>query len=156
MRVVLFERDNWSLISWLIFIVTGSRWTHSAIEVCGGLYDASESIGSISQRPPICMWGKRKVRVYELEGVPGADCLEWVKQRLGKKYDWVGIFGWVWSVHDQRKFYCFEFVWRMLAHYNYVPYATSKISAKDIITVFHEHSYEGPANKYEGKKEPCL
>lgn len=147
-RVVLFERANRSLFSWLIFIVSGSRWTHSALEVNGKVYDAAESVGCVAERPPLRMWGQRKIRVYDLIGVDLYHAEQWVHSRLGRKYDYIGIFGWLWSVHNQRKFYCFEFVWRYLAAVGKVQPATSSIGAIDIITALGNFVYEGPAQQF--------
>ena len=147
-RVVLFERANRSLFSWLIFVVSGSRWTHSALEINGKVYDAAESVGFVSERPPLNLWGQRKIRVYDIIGVNDNHAELWAKQRLGRKYDYVGIFGWLWSVHNQRKFYCFEFVWRYLAAVDIVQPATSSIGAIDIITALGSFSYEGPAQQF--------
>jgi len=99
-----------SLIGFIISLVTRSPFAHAAIEYCGVLYDASETRGNfarstidLSQRAHLCL------------EFPG-DLSTWVLEMTmpPKKYDWIGVLGWLFSANDRSKFHCFEAAWSAL------------------------------------------
>lgn len=144
-RIILFQLDKKSLFSWLICLVTGSKWTHSAIQVNNRVYEASESKGCIATRGKIGTYGKRVIRVYDCE-VNDTRAEMWVQKHLGKRYDYVGIFGWLWNVHSRDHFYCFEFTWDFMKIFVLQnPEIPKHLSAKTIINALRKPNYEGPS-----------
>ena len=152
MKVVLFKYKWTSIISLLIAIVTGSVYTHAALIVEGCLYEATEDKGEVINTRKLSDFGKREVVVFDL---PDPDMFGrvWAKAQVGRKYDWKGVFGWLLSNEDRKKFYCFEYAYftiqktgRALSHLQRVSGNTileTMLSARPAL-------FSGRADKWTG------
>jgi uncharacterized protein YycO len=110
MRVVLFKYKWTSLISLLIGIITGSVYTHAGIIINGRVYEATETRGEVCDTGRLKDYKDREITVFDLPD-PDMHGTEWAKAQVGRKYDWKGVFGWVFKNEDRKKFYCFEYVY---------------------------------------------
>jgi len=135
-RVAVFEWNPKNLLSWLIALATGCRFSHAAIEIEGVWYDASESRGSFD-RADLGRLRGRLCRVAAFEG----DLSEWLTAMRGRQYDYAGVAGWLvcrfvrrGCGHSQRV-YCFEAVNAALAAAGRVSCATAAVSGCDLLGV---------------------
>lgn len=105
-KLYLFYPDG--AVGRLIKHVTGSPFSHAAIEYNGVIYDASEERGdfNVSHIKP----ETRKHIVIEFAG----DLSGWLARMTGKKYDWPGVLGWVFAANSKKRVYCFEAAWQAL------------------------------------------
>jgi len=169
MKVVLFKRKTFSPVSWAISWVTKSKYVHAGVlfwEHLGDLIvDSSESRGYVGTHKPLKEFGRREVLIYNIPG-EHKEALEEAKRLMGTRYDWDGIWGWIFKKHNKKKLYCFEFVLKLLTKIDSTKRAVNivdiikgrmdgNISAKDIIYVMSklnlQPQYKGPANKYKNK-----
>lgn len=97
-----------SLLGYVICLVTGSPYSHAAIEYDGVLYDSSETRGGFA-RSQIDVTTRDHV-AYGFEG----DLSGWFDRMEYKKYDWVGALGWMFKCDNPNRFYCFETAWAAL------------------------------------------
>ncbi len=97
-----------SVIGWIICLITRTPYAHTAISVGGVLWDSSESRGDFN-RSEIDL-SKRKHVAVPFAG----DLSVWLKVMQGTKYDWLGVFGWVFKWNMPNKYFCFEASWEAL------------------------------------------
>lgn len=130
-----------SIIGRIITLVTGTKYSHSAVEFKGVMYDTSESRATFGQSD--IDLSKRKYVVYDFHG----DLTLWKIEMSGKKYDWKGVFGWIFGAEDKHKFYCFESSWAALhrTHHAYgnIP---KKLTGEDLEKVMLDFGYVGTRN----------
>ena len=118
-RQYLFEPNG--ILGYLITIVTGCKYSHSAVGILyddgsEDIYDASEKRGDFAREDDLDYLFKgfckptRKYVYYDFEG----DATPVIESLEGKKYDWKGVFGWLFKSQDKSKFYCFEVNWLAL------------------------------------------
>jgi len=130
-RVLLFEWSPTSLASWLIKIVTKSKYTHAAVQIGTRYYDSSETRGSVGRRV-ISTLSNRTCVVLAVEPDGIVDIGSWVQSQLGRKYDWYGIFGWIFGHQNPEDVYCFEWVWELLDVASGVEPRPNSISGDDL------------------------
>jgi len=155
MKVVFFNTDYTSLASIFISIITRSPYSHSAVVVGGQIYDASEVRGYVWFGKRLSDYGSRQVAIYDV-GAPDTaatqeEVLRWVNAQMGRKYDWLGVFGWLAGVEDSSKVYCHEWVLEVLSKKLNIPYAPIKrLKAKAILSVMGNPQpiYVGEAKGY--------
>lgn len=97
-----------SLIGWIICLITRTPYAHTAISVNGVLWDSSESRGDFN-RSTIDL-SKRKHVAIRFKG----DLTGWLEKMQGTKYDWLGVFGWLFRWNTPNKYFCFEASWEAL------------------------------------------
>jgi len=97
-----------SFIGLLICLITRTPFAHTAISIDGVLWDSSESRGDFNQSDIDLT--KRKHIAIPFEG----DLSDWLSKMYGTKYDWLGVFGWVFKWNTPNKYFCFEASWEAL------------------------------------------
>lgn len=112
-KIYLFKPRG--ILGEIITLVTRCEYSHSAVEVDGVLYDASETRGEFGRSDPDIFSGswfrpRRKYVVVEFSG----DMSPWLDFMAGAQYDWKGVLGWIFRANDITKFYCFEATWAAL------------------------------------------
>lgn len=120
----------------LICLFTNSRFSHATIEINGVMYDSSEKRGSFD-----VSLIDNKTREYTQYTIWCKDLSPWVKSMEGKKYDWVGVFGWIFGCNDRSKFYCFETIYSALVYAGLTEPTDKPVSANTIISVLAKSLY---------------
>jgi hypothetical protein len=120
---ILFRYDAPGFFSWMIRKASRSDVSHVEIRPKGHVcISSSEQDGGVR-------WAKwisgnpKKWRTYKVGGVADAQDRRvgvWCVSQIEKKYDWRGIFQWLWphirnKDGDLNKWYCSEFCQRALA-----------------------------------------
>lgn len=123
-----------SLIGLIICLVTRSPYAHAAIEMGGVLYDASEHRGSFG-RSDIDVTKRGHIWI-EFSG----DLSPWLMRLTGSKYDWLGVFGWLWKRNRPGRFYCFEAAWQALYEVGIVSGSQpARLSGSDLLEIAANH-----------------
>ncbi len=144
-EVVILLFKPVSFFGHLISFITNSEYSHTAIYYKNKLYDSSESRGDFS----ISDVNINK-RPYISFSIGQHDIQDWLNGMLGKKYDYVGIFGWVFNIHNNKEFYCFESVYELL-HDLEIERRTStrrpkRLSANHILKIINRFRREQTAS----------
>jgi uncharacterized protein YycO len=84
---------NHTLSSWLIRLVTWSRWSHAAVQIDDEtIIDATFKHGGVHARPLSALAGYRQEVVeYTLPDEDKAQ--DWLRRQIGKPYDWSALLG---------------------------------------------------------------
>jgi len=111
MKVVVFKKNK-SIISRLISSITKSDYTHAGIMIneCS-IIDASESRGYVDIKS-YWEYKDRDCVIYDIKRTHNND--KEMKSYIGVSYDYKGVLGWLLKLDDTTKFYCFEFVAKMI------------------------------------------
>lgn len=109
-----FYKGKGSLFTRLIRWWTSSRFSHVELvrfELDGSvtMWSSSEQDGGTRRKNAVLTpehWEILSVQIPRPE-----KALEWAEWNLGKKYDWLGIFGFVWrpAKEDRGRYFCSEF-----------------------------------------------
>jgi len=108
MKVILFQTEWRSFFSMLICAVTRTRHSHAALEVGNFFFDADGSRGNVGALDPD-RFLNRRVEVYSVEANT-SKAVEYVEHRMGERYDYAGILGWLFKKGNAKRAYCFEYV----------------------------------------------
>ena len=134
---IIFASNN-RIFSLLIKLGTLSHWCHCAI--LDGEYVIDTTLLTGCRRIPVHEWVKHYPK-YEVVWMPIVDkeaAIERARAQLGTKYDWMGIFSFVFRKNheDKDKFFCSEQVamylgvkntpWRLSPAFLYRMYKTMK------------------------------
>jgi len=150
LQVVMFEREN-SLFSWIISLVTGSRYTHAGILIREDVYDADETRGTVRFAGKLRNWKDRRVKILSCRDPLGLG-RQYAHSQEGRKYDYKGVFGWLFNRQSRRKLYCFEYVYYCLVAADSAQMIDDhNINQKDIINLGLNLDYEGKAKHYKRK-----
>lgn len=99
-KIYLYKPNSfWGRV---ITFVTRSPYSHTAVEINGIVYDSSETRGTFAQSDIIPQTREHDVFVFD------GDLTVWLWTMKGKKYDWQGVWGYIFGINNKNKFYCFE------------------------------------------------
>jgi hypothetical protein len=117
MKVVLLKINWFSPKQAVIGLFSWSNYCHAALLFNGErcIYDASESRGDVNWGKSLVELGKQKIVVYDIPD-DETPYREYALKKLGTKYDWKGISGWIPFLpsNDPKTVYCFELVLQTL------------------------------------------
>lgn len=109
--LIIFGRNN-HILSWAIRLFEWSRWSHCGI-VDGDYVIEATAFGGVVRTPLRTF--KKRYRRFEFAYLPCDDSekvIERAKQEIGKKYDYLAIFGIFFrrGWNDKDKWFCSELV----------------------------------------------
>lgn len=132
---VIFGRKK-ALTSFAIRLFTWSDWSHCGVVINGTVYEATATKGVIQSS--VQAFKARYKDNLETEIPHSGDYQQKLRDELGKKYDWGGIFKIVfrgdWSSRD--KWFCSEYVAYASGIFN--PKYTDRVTPQQIIKVSRE------------------
>jgi len=149
MKIVLFRTDWRSFFSIVISIVTKENYSHAALLYKGKLYDASEKRKSGAGFGGYLKdYGSRGCEIYDIGKF---NINQFLKHNKGVKYDWEGVFGWLFHKDNPRKLYCYEYVLKLLVFIDIIGSVppTHKHTASEIKRILNSKpQYSGKASSY--------
>jgi hypothetical protein len=151
MQVILVRQKCFSVFGWLIRIITGSMYSHAAIMTSEGVvYDSSVKKCGVSKQGLLSdAFGKREIMMFYIDCIDD-DVDKYIRETIGMKYDYKGVFGWFFNAQDKKSFYCYEWVHNLLVYTSHVEKSRDRTDANDLIKILSNSSYVGPANKWVG------
>jgi hypothetical protein len=153
-RVVLLATSWAKPISILISASTGEQFSHAGIILPDQrVIDASETRGAIGIRQHgVHDWGSRNILVMDISTDVASDALVDLMAMDGLRYDWRGVFGWIFSKRNlglDSDWYCFELVEWFLNRLSGTPPTGHRVSARHVLVhPLTNVVYYGPANRY--------
>jgi len=121
-----------SIIGLIICIITGSKYSHSAVLINGELWDSSESRGYFGKNTNL---GNREYISFEFKG----NLTLWLLKMKEVEYDWLGVVGWLFKANDKSKFYCFEASLSALRYCGITNINPNRVTADTLINVFKRY-----------------
>jgi hypothetical protein len=113
------------------------------------MIEALETKGSIVSGRKIQSLGRRKIVVYKV-GDPLKKGIAYAQTRIGSRYDYVGVFGYLFGGNSAKRLYCFELVVNALCWAAGFPIpARNRFSAHDVLEYVGFPVYDGPAEGYK-------
>lgn len=102
-RYLFFCHTRYSVISWLIMYYTSSVWSHVGHFSEKGLVIDTTTSGVIEHPFSDYFDGRSFIVIMSLkEGLASEEkltkVLQWNRNRLGSRFDWIGIFRFFWAI----------------------------------------------------------
>lgn len=105
MTQLWFYKAPGRLFDKLIRWYTKSKYSHCEIVIDGIAYTADAWAGEVVVRP-VATFNPDN---WDVVDIAAPVDVGWLNQQLGKKYDWLGIFGFLlWNTEDPSRWYCSE------------------------------------------------
>lgn len=104
-----FHRTN-TVLGKLIRFFSGGMVNHVSIQIGEWIWEADFKRGVV--KTDISKWNKQHQIVcqYIVYTPYQSTIVYWLNKQVGKKYDWIGVFSFVWVLLQEKKgsFYCSE------------------------------------------------
>lgn len=118
MLIVLYYEEPSSWISRAVGFITNSKITHASIIHDGVEYDTDLLRDAFGKCLTLSTDPKRNCLVYNL---PDMDPSEWIKENIGRPYDFLGYFLWIFGYNPVNKMHCFDTITMCLNSLGYKP-----------------------------------
>lgn len=116
LRFVAFDSWPYGIMTPLIQWWTGSWPSHVDALTIDNKIIGSAPFGGVKEREISEHSGYSEIIIINCSTEQRREFWEFMNSQIGKKYDWVGLFGFGFGIHDGRRWFCSEIIAAALNH----------------------------------------